>query len=104
MSSKKIQDLRSLDKEIARLRVKAKLLEGKMDDNFTYLQEHSSALMINTLLSGIIKKESALEAVVNLFAQSERLQKTLGSIAEILIERIANVLDYLVNKISPQKD
>jgi hypothetical protein len=101
---KKIHDLESLDKEISRLRGRAKVLESKMDDNFSYLQEHSSSMMINTLLAGFIKKESALGAVVNLFFQSERLQKTLGNIAEILIDRIANVLDHLTNKIAPKKD
>ncbi|HLY69674.1 MAG TPA: hypothetical protein VKR53_08085 [Puia sp.] len=100
----KVYDLESLDKEIARLRAQAKLLENKMDEGFSYLQEHSSSLMINTLLSGIINKNSVTGSIVNLFAQSERLQKTLGNLAEILIDRIANVLDFLVHKIAPEKD
>jgi hypothetical protein len=80
------------------------MLENKMDDSFSYLQEHSSSLMINTLLSGVINKNSAAGSIVNLLAQSEKLQKTLGDLAEILIDRIANVLDFLVRKISPNKD
>jgi hypothetical protein len=43
-------------------------------------------------------------SIVNLFAQSEKLQKTLGNLAEILVDRIANVLDFLVNKIATNKD
>jgi hypothetical protein len=102
--AKKVYDLESLDKEIARLHKQAKMLENKMDDSFSYLQEHSSSLMINTLLSGLINKSSLGGGVINLFAQSEKLQKTLGNLAEILVDRIANVLDFLVNKITPQKD
>jgi hypothetical protein len=102
--AKKVTDLGSLDKEIARLRGQAKMLEDKMDDSFSYLQEHSSSLMINTLLSGIINKNSVSGSIVDLFAQSEKLQKTLGNLAEILVDRVANVLDFLVNKISPEKD
>jgi hypothetical protein len=102
--AKKIQDLESLNKEISRLRGQAKMLENKLDDNFSYLQEHSSSLMINTLLSGIISKNSVSGSIVNLFAESERLQKTLGNLAEILVDRIANVLDFLINKITPNKD
>jgi hypothetical protein len=59
---------------------------------------------MNTLLSGIINKNSVPGSIVNLFAQSERLQKTLGNLAEILVDRIATVLDFLVNKIAPEKD
>ncbi|HSZ87212.1 MAG TPA: hypothetical protein VK787_14360 [Puia sp.] len=102
--AKKIHDLESLDKEIGRLRGQAKLLENKMDNSFSYLQEHSSSLMINTLLSGLINKNSVSGGIVNLFVQSERLQKALGNLAEILVDRIANVLDFLVNKITPEKD
>jgi hypothetical protein len=102
--TKKVHDLESLDKEISRLRAQAKMLENKMDDSFSYLQEHSSSLMINTLLSGLIKKNSVTGSIVNLFAQSEKLQKTLGNLAEILVDRIANVLDFLVNKIATNKD
>jgi hypothetical protein len=60
--------------------------------------------MINTLLSGLINRNSVSGSIVNLFAQSEKLQKTLGNLVEILVDRIANVLDFLVNKISSEKD
>ena len=104
MANKKIHNLESLDKEINRLRQKAKNLEAKMDDNFSYLQEHSSSLMINTLLSGVINKESVSGSVFNFLLQSERLQKTLGKLSEIAIDKITNVIDALINKISPDKD
>jgi hypothetical protein len=102
--AKKVQDLASLDREIARLHEKAKMLENSMDESFSYLQEHSSSLMINTLLSGLINKETLPGSVMNLLAQSDRLQKTLGNLAEVFINRFANLLDYLVNKISSHKD
>jgi hypothetical protein len=102
--AKKVYDLASLDLEIARLRGKAKILEDKLDDGFSYLQEHSSSLMINTLLSGLINKNSLAGGIVNLLAQSERLQKTLGNLAEIVVDKIATVLDFLISAISPRKD
>src|SRR5271170_426615 len=101
MANKKIHSLESLDKEINRLRKKAKDLEVKMDDNFSYLHEHSSALMINTLLSGFIikNKESVSGSVFNFLLQSERLQKTLGKLSEVAVDKVANVIDTLINKI-----
>jgi len=104
MANKKMHSLESLEKEINRLRQKAKNLEAKMDDSFSYLQEHSSSLMINTLLSGVINKESVSGTIFNFLLQSERLQKTLGKLSEIAIDKITNLIDALVNKISPDKD
>jgi hypothetical protein len=106
MPNKKVHSLESLDKEINRLRQKAKNLEEKMDDNFSYLQEHSSALMINTLLSGFIikNKESVSGSIFNFLLQSERFQKTLGKLSEVAVDKVANVIDTLINKISPDKD
>jgi hypothetical protein len=102
MGNKKINNLAELDREIARMRSHAKALEGKLDDNFAYLQQHSSTLMINTLLSGIFRKESLAGNLTNLLLQSERLQKTLTDLAELLIDRIAGAIDFLLNKISPK--
>jgi hypothetical protein len=102
MGNQKINDLADLDREIARLRGQAKVLEGKLDDNFAYLQENSSTLMINTLLSGVFRKESLAGNLANLLLQSERLQKTLTDLAEILIDKIAGGIDFLINKISPK--
>jgi hypothetical protein len=103
-SNKKIRDLPALDKEINRLQAYAKKLEMKLDDNFSYLQEHSSSLMINTLLSGVINKESVSGSVFNFLLQNERLQKTLGSLAEVLVDKAANGVDAIINKLSPKKD
>ena len=102
--AKKIRDLASLDKEIARLRKHAKTLEGELDDNFSYLQQHSSSLMLNTLLAGFINKESLPGNIVNLFIQNEKLQKTVGSFAEVIVDKIVTALDFLIGKISPKKD
>jgi hypothetical protein len=106
MANKKIHSVESLEKEIIRLRQKAKGLETKMDDNFSYLQEHSSALMINTLLSGFIikNKESVSGSIFNFLLQSERLQKTLSKLSDVAVDKVANVIDALINKISPDKD
>ncbi len=102
--AKKIHDLRSLDKEIIRLRGEARNLEKKIDDNFSYLQEHSSSLMINTLLSGIIKKETVSGTVFSFLLQNERLQKTLGRLAEVLIDKATGGVDIIIDKIAPKKD
>jgi hypothetical protein len=102
--ARKINDIESIDREITRLRLRAKDLETKMDINFSYLQEHSSSLMVNSLLSGFINKESLLGSIINLGVQNERLRKTLGNLAEIIIDKLANAIDFLVGKMSAKKD
>jgi hypothetical protein len=102
--ARKINDIESIDREITRLRLRAKDLETIMDSNFSYLQEHSSSLMVNSLLSGFINKESLLGSIINLGVQNERLRKTLGNLAEIIIDKLANAIDFLVSKMSAKKD
>jgi hypothetical protein len=104
LANKNIHDLRSLEKEISRLLREARKLENKLDGNLNYLQEHSSSLMINTLLSSIIKTETVSGTVFNFLLQNERLQKTLGKLAEVLVDKAAVGVDTLINKISPNKD
>jgi hypothetical protein len=103
-SNSKIHDLQSLEVEIRRLRLDAKRLEHKLDDNLDYLQEHSSSLMINSLLSGLIKKESISGAIAGFFLQNERLQKNIGRLAEILIDKAAGGMDVMIDKLSAKKE
>ena len=41
MASKAARTLETLEKDIRRLKKKARVLEQQLDDNFTYFQQHS---------------------------------------------------------------
>ncbi|HLX94053.1 MAG TPA: hypothetical protein VKR32_20360 [Puia sp.] len=102
--AKKVYDTASLDREIARLKSHAKLLEDKMDESFSYLQDNSSSLMLNTLIGGLFGRESLTGSVLRLFSQSERLQNAIADLAELLINKLAAVLEFVLSKIPTKKD
>jgi len=56
--TKTARSLDSLEEEIRQLRQKARQLEEKIDDNFTYFQEHSGSMFIRSLLPRKIEGET----------------------------------------------
>ena len=92
--------LDSLDKEIRRLQKKAKQLEGKIDENFTYFQQHSGSLFVRSLLPRKIEGETLTgNTLLDTFLQNERLQKILIRLADQLAEKLGDSLNWLVNRV-----
>jgi len=60
---KKPHNLDSLDKEIRVLRQKARQLEGRIDDNFIYFQNHSGSLFMRSLLLVASQEQSMLALI-----------------------------------------
>src|SRR5580704_12529093 len=99
-TTKTARSLDSLDKEIRLLQKKAKDLEGKIDDNFTYFQQHSGSLFVRSLLPQ--KMEGGVgtgNPVLDKFLQNERLQKVLVLLADRLAEKVGDGLNWLVNRV-----
>jgi hypothetical protein len=99
ISTKAARSLGALDAEIRSLRQKARQLEGKIDDNFTYFQQHSGSLFIRSLLPRKVEGESLTgNTVFDTFLQNERLQKVLIRLADRLAEKLGDALNWLVNR------
>jgi len=99
-TSKNNRNLESLEKEILVLRRKAKLLEGKIDDNFTYFQHHSGSMFVRSLLPRKIEgEEFSGSPILDSFLQNERLQKILIRLADRLAERLGAGLNWLVDRV-----
>lgn len=100
ISAKKPNNLDSLDKEIRVLRQRARQLEGKIDDNFTYFQHHSGSLFMRSLLPRKIKGESITGITfLDSFLENERLQKILIRLGDRLAEKLGDGLNWLVNRV-----
>ncbi len=99
--SKNTRNLESLEKEILVLRRKAKLLEGKIDDNFTYFQHHSGSLFVRSLLPRRVegRDRSAGTPILDSFLQNERLQKILIRLADRAAQRLGDSLNWLVDRV-----
>jgi hypothetical protein len=90
----------ALDQEIRRLRVKAKQLEEKIDDNFNYFQQHSGSMFVRSLLPRKIEGEELTGLrLVDAFLQNERLQKIILKLADILAERLGDGLNWLTTRV-----
>jgi len=90
----------ALDQEIRRLRVKAKQLEEKIDENFNYFQQHSGSMFVRSLLPRKIDGEELTGLrLVDTFLQNERLQKVILRIADILAEKLGDGLNWLTTRV-----
>ena len=99
-STKKPNNLDSLDREIRVLRQKARQLEGRIDDNFTYFQHHSGSLFMRSLLPRKIKGEAITNIpVLDSFLENERLQKILIRLGDRLAEKLGDGLNWLVDRV-----
>ena len=98
-STKAARSLNTLDAEIRTLRQKARQLEGKIDDNFTYFQQHSGSLFVRSFLPRKVEGEALTgNPVFDTFLQNERLQKILIRLADRLAEKLGDGLNWLVNR------
>jgi len=98
--SKASRTLDTLEADIRKLRKKARLLEEKLDDNFTYFQQHSGTLFVRSLLPRRVEGESVTgNPVLDPFLQNERLQKVLAKLADMLAEKLGDGLNWLVNRV-----
>ena len=97
---KTARNLDSLEKDILRLQQKAKILEKKIDDNFTYFQHHSGSMFVRSLLPRRVDGEDPTgNPILDSFLQNERLQKILVRLADLVAERIGDGLNWLINRV-----
>ena len=99
-STKASRSMEALDQDIRRLKVKAKQLEEKIDENFTFFQQHSGSLFVRSLMPRKIEGEvltgfRLLDRVI----ENERLQKVLLKLADILAEKLGDGLNWMVNRV-----
>lgn len=90
----------ALDKDIRRLRVKAKLLEEKIDENFNYFQQHSGSMFVRSLLPRKIEGEDLTGLpLVDTVLQNERLQNILLKLADLIAEKLGDGLNWLTTRV-----
>ena len=95
------RSMNALDQEIRRLRVKAKQLEEKIDDNFNYFQQHSGSMFVRSLLPRKVEGEEHLTGLrlVDTVLQNERLQNILLKLADIFAEKLGDGLNWLTTRV-----
>jgi len=90
----------ALDKDISRLRVKAKQLEEKIDENFNYFQQHSGSMFVRSLLPRKFEGEDLTGLpIVDTVLQNERLQNILLKLADLVAEKLGDGLNWLTTRV-----
>jgi hypothetical protein len=98
--SKADRSMDTLDKEIRRLRVKAKQLEEQIDENFNYFQQHSGSMFVRSLLPRKIEGEDLTGLpLVDTVLQNERLQNILLKLADLIAEKLGDGLNWLTTRV-----
>ena len=103
-ATKKINSLASLEKQIRRLKADAKRMEAKMDDNFSYLQENYVSLALNSILPEKTTYRGVPATIISLFLEHERFRNTVIKLAEQLIDRVSEGIEFISEKLSRKKD
>lgn len=92
--------MEALDGDIRRLREKARELETRLDENLTYLQQHSGSMFVRSLLPRKMAGDDLTGyRLLDRVLENERLQKVLLRLADILAEKAGEGLNWLINKV-----
>jgi hypothetical protein len=98
--SKADRSLDALDQEIRRLRLKSKQLEDRIDENFSYFQQHSGSMFVRSLLPRRIDGEELTGLrLVDTVLQNEKLQSILLKLADIFAEKLGDGLNWLTTRV-----
>lgn len=96
---KNARSLDTLEEEIRVLQKKARRLEVRIDENFTYFQQHSGSMFVRSLLPRSIEGEISGSPVVDRILRNERLQKILLKLADLIAEKLGDGLNWLVDRV-----
>ncbi|MES1221680.1 MAG: hypothetical protein ABUT20_39640 [Bacteroidota bacterium] len=104
MATKKFKDLEALEKEIRRLKLQSRQMEKEFDDNLSHLQENYLPMVLNSILPKKIAYKGIPATVISLFLEHDRFRNTVIKLAEELIDRVTDGIDYLSDKLKRKKD
>jgi len=94
--SKDIHNMDSLQREIYRLKLEARDIEDKLDDNFDYLQQNYSSMTMNSFLPGE-KKGNPGKGIFSSFIKNENVASFMNNISGHITERVLENIDGLID-------
>jgi hypothetical protein len=86
----------TLEKEIYRLRLKAKNTADKLNDNFEYLQDHYSSMTMNSILNrSCDHKEKLKEKIINFIWKNEEVHDGVNKVIDHLADKTSEGMEGL---------
>ncbi len=106
MTTGKISNLDTLEKEIYRLKLRQKEIEHNLDKNIMGLKKNAGSLVLNAILgvglaSTIASPAGFWNALVMRVLQSPKLQDGLGKLVDNVTEKLGDGIDKVASKIHP---
>ena len=99
--TKAARTLQDLDNEIEALKEKARRLEARLDDSWSYFQENSGQLFVRSLVpksfEGLLPRTGL--KLIDTVLGSERVQKLVGRLVEKGAGWLGDLLNWLGNKV-----
>ena len=102
--AKDIRNLDTIEKEIYRLKLEAKNIEEKLDNNLTFLQENYFSMIMNSFFHRRKHKEDeGKTSFMDSFFKSESFRNAVNTAADHIANRAAEGIEKLVDKIFHNK-
>ena len=88
-----------MDREIRRLRLHARKLEQELDQSLDFVQDNYSSLLLRSVLPLAGNKWGVAGSIFQLLSRNQRLQESLSRLADQAFGRIADVVEFLADKL-----
>jgi hypothetical protein len=98
-----IHNLDSLEREIYRLKLEAKNIEEKLDQNLEHLHGNFSSIAMNSFFHEKKNKEEEKDYIFGSFLKNEKLNAFVNKITDHITERAEEGIDKLIDKIFHKK-
>jgi hypothetical protein len=95
----RLTGLRSLNAEIHRLQGHKKALENKIDAKMEFLQSNYSSMVMKSVFPAIQDKAGVPFTVVELLTQNERIRGSVGRVANLVLNKLSDGLDFIADKL-----
>lgn len=101
--AKNIHNLDTLEREIYRLKLEARNIEEKLDNNLEHLQENYFSMTMNSIFRDKKQHDGEKTGFFESFFKSEAFAAALNKITESIASRTASGIENLVEKIFRKK-
>ncbi|HTE24429.1 hypothetical protein [Flavitalea sp.] len=103
MPNNKIHDVESLEKAIAELELKKKLLEQKLDANGEYLQKNFMSMAFKSVVPKNSFDTGPIAAAGN-FLKSDKLKDGFTRLVSSVTDMASDRIESIMNKFKSRKD
>jgi len=101
--SNKVHDLKSLDLAIAKLKIKKKTLEDKLDASSEHLQQNFMSMAYRSVVPKSTFETGPIAAAGN-FLKSDKLKDGFTKLVSSFTDMASEKVDSIVNKFKSKRD